>query len=202
MTQKGFYFDQTRCAGCDACRVACKSWNGVKPGSAHWRKRIENEVGGFPNLKIYQLTMGCNHCANPACVEVCPMGAIHKRAEDGIVIVDRDACISCKMCASACPFSAPQYADDVQESVKQASWKVAHPMQKCTGCWDRVAVGKQPACVGSCPTRVLDFGTLDDLKAKYPDAAKSVVGFPDTSHNRVGAPLTKDTVPSICFKRK
>ncbi|QEM67675.1 4Fe-4S dicluster domain-containing protein [Geobacter sp. FeAm09] len=202
MEQKGFYLDQTRCAACDTCLVACKGWNGIKPGPAFWRKRIETEVGGYPNLVIYQLPMSCNHCANPACIAVCPMGTIYKREEDGVVIVNRDGCIGCKACQAACPFGAPQFADDTQEPAKQSSWRIDHPMQKCTACWDRTAANKKPACVASCPTRALDFDTIDNLKATYPSATTSAVGLPNTSHNAAGTALEKDTLPSILFKRK
>lgn len=202
MAQKGFYFDQTRCVACDTCIVACKDWNSVGAGPAFWRKRTENEVGGYPDLKIYQLTMSCNHCETPACVAVCPMGAIYKREEDGIVIVNRDACISCKQCAASCPFNAPQFADDEQEPVKVRSWKADHPMQKCTACWDRTAEGLQPACVGSCPQRAIDFGDLDELQVKYPSYAVSVVGFPDPAYGAGGNLLEEEATPSIIFKSK
>jgi len=202
MSQKGFYFDQTRCIGCDACLVACKDWNSVNAGPAFWRRRTETEVGGYPDLKVYQLTMGCNHCASPACVKVCPMGAIYKREEDGVVIVDRTACIACKMCLAACPFSAPQYANDTQEPDKSDSWKVDHPMQKCTACWDRVAAGKQTACVGACPQRAIDFGVLDDLKSKYSNTVSTATGYPTQAVNSASSALGKDLDPSIIFKRK
>ncbi|WP_265823924.1 4Fe-4S dicluster domain-containing protein [Geovibrio ferrireducens] len=202
MSQKGFYFDQTRCVACDTCLVACKSWNMLNAGPASWRKRVENEIGGYPNLKIYQLTMSCNHCAEPSCVKVCPMGAIYKRESDGVVIVDRASCIACKSCLAACPFGAPQFADDDQEPVKKAEWSVKHPMQKCTACWDRTAIDKLPACAGACPHRAIDFGELTELNAKYPDAVKSVTGFPDPAYGANGNKLDKSTEPSILFKRK
>jgi anaerobic dimethyl sulfoxide reductase subunit B (iron-sulfur subunit) len=202
MSQYGFYFDQTRCVACDTCLVACKGWNGLSAGPAFWRRRIENEVGGYPNLKIYQITISCNHCEKPSCVEVCPMGAIYKREEDGVVIVDRSACIACKACLSACPFGAPQFADDEQEPNKNPSWKVEHPMQKCTACWDRTAEGKQTACVGGCPHRAIDFGDMDELKAKYPNVSDSAYGFPDPEYGANGNKLEHSTYPSIIFKRK
>lgn len=206
-TQYAFYFDQTRCMGCHACVVTCKDWNQVEPGPARWRRLRTAEVGSFPQTAIYNVTMGCNHCANPACLTACPVGAIYKRDEDGIVLVDRTKCQSIRACAARCPYGAPQFADDDQEPTMDPSWLVAHPMQKCTMCVDRVTVGKNPACVDSCPQRALDFGTVDALKAKYPQA-QQIIGilphFPsvDSDRDPQGNVLDKDTVPSFFIKAR
>jgi Fe-S-cluster-containing dehydrogenase component len=90
------------------------------------------------------------HCGKPNCVDACPTQAITKRAEDGIVLVDQDECIGCDACAEACPFGAPQFGHD-------------GIVQKCDLCVDRLAEGKQPACVGTCPGEALHFGTLEAL---------------------------------------
>ncbi len=201
--QLAFYFDQSRCQGCNTCVVACKDWNGVQPGPARWRRLSVKENGTFPKLSVFNLVMSCNHCANPSCVPACPVGAIYKRPEDGIVIVNRDKCQNIRACLAACPFSAPQFGDNSSEPVKQPSWAVIHPMQKCTFCWDRWAVGKKPSCVDSCPQRALDAGPIDELMAKYPDAVRVVQGFPDSTRDSAGNPLaTGDTIPSILFKPK
>lgn len=202
MSQMAFYFDQTRCMGCSTCVVACKDWNNVKPGPTKWRRLTVNENGTFPNVKVFNLVMSCNHCAHPACSAACPLGAIYKREEDGIVIVNREICQSLKACVAACPYGAPQFADDTTET-KDPKWNVAHPMQKCTFCWDRLAQGLMPACVASCPQRALDCGTVEEIIAKYPQAVKTVVGFPVTDRDSQGNPLPSgDTVPSIYFKPK
>ena len=201
--QMAFYFDQNRCMGCNTCVVACKDWNGVKPGKASWRKLSVTESGSFPDVEIFNLVLSCNHCANPACTAACPVGAIYKRKEDGIVIVDRDKCQNIRSCAVACPYGAPQFGDDESEPAKKASWAVAHPMQKCTFCWDRLDDGLVPACVASCPQRALDFGTVEEISAKYPTAIRTAVGMPDSSRDINGNTLTSgDTVPSIFFKPK
>lgn len=198
-----FYYDQNRCMGCNTCVVSCKDWNNVNPGSARWRNLSTRENGTFPNVAIYNLVLSCNHCENPACTAACPVGAIYKREEDGIVIVNRDLCQDIRACAVACPFGAPQFGDDESEPVSQSSWAVDHPMQKCTFCWDRWAEGKKPACVSSCPNRALDAGTVEEIEAKYPLAVKTVVGLPDSGSDSQNNSLPKgDTLPSIYFNPK
>ena len=98
----------------------------------------------------------CLHCETPACVTVCPTGASYKRAEDGIVLVDEDKCIGCKLCSWACPYGAREYSE------------VEGVMKKCTLCVDRIynenlpEEERQPACVQACPTRARHFGDLGD----------------------------------------
>ena len=98
----------------------------------------------------------CLHCEKPACVTVCPTGASYKRAADGIVLVDEDKCIGCKLCAWACPYGAREF--DTESGV----------MKKCTLCVDRIynenlpEAERQPACVTACPTRARHFGDLGD----------------------------------------
>jgi len=98
----------------------------------------------------------CLHCEQPACVTVCPTGASYKRAEDGIVLVDEDKCIGCKLCSWACPYGAREYSH------------VEGVMKKCTLCIDRIynehldETERQPACVQACPTRARHFGDLGD----------------------------------------
>lgn len=98
----------------------------------------------------------CLHCEEPACVTVCPTGASYKRAQDGIVLVDEDKCIGCKLCSWACPYGAREYSE------------VEGVMKKCTLCIDRIynehldESERQPACVQACPTRARHFGDLGD----------------------------------------
>ncbi|WP_363800368.1 4Fe-4S dicluster domain-containing protein [Lysobacter firmicutimachus] len=102
----------------------------------------------------------CLHCEQPACVTVCPTGASYKRAEDGIVLVDEDKCIGCKLCSWACPYGAREYSP------------VEGVMKKCTLCIDRIynenlsEAERQPACVQACPTRARHFGDLGDPESE------------------------------------
>jgi Fe-S-cluster-containing dehydrogenase component len=113
----------------------------------------------------------CLHCETPDCVTVCPTGASYKRAEDGIVLVDEDKCIGCKLCAWACPYGAREYSE------------VRGVMQKCTLCVDRIynqslaPADRQPACVLACPTRARHFGDLGDADSSVARMVEARAGF-------------------------
>lgn len=167
--QLTLYFDQTRCIGCYACVVACKDWNDVSAGPANWRRVKTIEKGQYPELFVAFLSTACFHCAEPACIPACPAGAIRKRESDGIVIVDREACLgrdACGgTCCEVCPYEAPQFGID--ENPK---------MQKCDFCVERWTEGKLPICVAGCPTRALDAGPIDEMEAQYGNLCQAV-GF-------------------------
>jgi len=160
-TQYGFFIDSSRCTGCKTCELACKDYKDLTPDVSF--RRIYEYAGGdwqedngvwHQNVFAYYLSIACNHCEDPACTKVCPSGAMHKR-EDGFVVVDEDVCIGCRYCHMACPYGAPQY-----NAAK------GH-MTKCDGCHTRVADGKKPICVESCPLRALDFGPIEELRQKH-----------------------------------
>lgn len=160
-----FYFDQTRCTGCETCVVACKDWNDIPAGPASWRRVSVIEKGKYPDPFVAFLTTSCYHCARPGCVSACPVGAITKRAEDGIVLVDQQICLGhdgCDMCLEACPYDAPQFG--AEDSAK---------MEMCDFCVDRWQQSKKPICVDACPLRALDAGPMEELVAKYGDVRGS-----------------------------
>lgn len=192
-----FYFDQTRCTGCQACIAACKDWNGLKPGPVSYRKieSVEVDGKGLYDFKVKNFTHGCHHCENPGCVKACPSGAIKKDAETGMVIIDRNVCKGEQACLGACPYGNIYIADDAQEPVKEQGWQTRHPAQKCTMCWDRVAESKKPSCVAACPQRALDFGTKEYLEKEYGKKGALVQELKEL--------LTyEDTKPSILCKPK
>lgn len=174
----GLVIDLDTCVGCHACAVACKEWNAAgiagpltdeDPYGAHptgvWFNRVHSyELEALDGLDdrapqpamTLHFPRSCLHCETPACVTVCPTGASYKRAEDGIVLVDEDKCIGCKLCSWACPYGAREYSE------------VEGVIKKCTLCVDRIynetipEVSRQPACVQACPTRARHFGDLGD----------------------------------------
>ena len=173
--QQAFYFDQSRCIGCNTCVVACKDWNGVPPGRVTWRRLVTEEIGVFPDVDVRHLLLSCPHCVEPACVDACSVNAIAKREQDGIVVADRLKCTGDRKCFDVCPFEAPQFAS--VENEREEDWKIDHPMQKCTFCVDRLTAGKKPACVDSC------------------------IGFPDPARSAKGELLPGgSTQPAIYFK--
>jgi len=182
--QMAFYFDQTRCTGCYACLIACKDWHDVELGPVDYMDVRYIENGKYPNPFIAYMVTTCFHCINPACVSACPAGAISKRADDGIVVVDRELCLGkdncAQFCKEACPYGMPRFGD--KENAK---------MQMCDFCLERLAENKSPICVGACPSRCLEAGPLTELMAKYGNIQEAE-----------GFAYSEDTKPSVIFKPK
>jgi len=176
-TRYAFRLDQTACSGCKACQAACKDRHGLAVGVL-WRRVYEVAGGSWrrdgeawrTDAFAFNLSLSCNHCAEPVCVEVCPTGAI-ARGADGLVLIDRERCLGCRYCAWACPYGAPQYDER------------AGKMTKCDLCADDLAAGRPPACVAACPMRALDLISLDEA-APTPGAA--TFPLPDPALTRPG----------------
>ena len=174
MKRAAFYFDSSSCSGCKTCQMACKDKNDLAIGQL-WRRVYEVAGGGWKKLGetwkqdlfAYNVSLSCNHCADPICVKNCPTHALFKR-EDGIVQIDQSVCIGCQYCAWVCPYGAPQYNPQ------------SGKMGKCDLCADYVDQGKNPSCVDACPMRALDFGEYDELVRKY-GATELVFPLPDES---------------------
>lgn len=158
--QLGFHIDQEGCIGCFTCQIACKDKNDLQVGE-YWRE-VHEFTGGsseerdgvlYSNVYAFWLSMACNHCESPTCVDNCPTGAMHKRNEDGIVLVDQDKCIGCGMCVWSCPYGAPQL--------------IGKTSSKCNFCIDLLKEGKDPACVAACFMRAIHYGPIDELRDKY-----------------------------------
>lgn len=144
--QYGFYYDAGRCVQCRTCEVACKSTHDLEPG-VKLRRVVETWDGVYPDVTRTFLSLACMHCERPACATVCPTGAITKRAEDGIVVVDVEKCNGCGECLPACPYGVPQFGAD----------GIMYKCDYCTG------IGREPTCAVSCPAEALSYGALDEL---------------------------------------
>ena len=196
MEQLYFYFDQSRCIGCNTCVVACTDWNDIKPGTEKYRKLVTSEMGSFvqKNVRVAHLVYTCWHCANPACLSSCPAEAIFKRESDGLVLVDHEKCVGAGECVLACPYGA----------IHMENRGLGEMAYKCTFCGDRLVEGKRPSCVVSCPQRALDSGTKSALEARHPNlifGAKAVAGFPGGTTGNDGRKVPA-TGPSVAFKLK
>ncbi|MVM54179.1 4Fe-4S dicluster domain-containing protein [Gordonibacter urolithinfaciens] len=172
----GMVIDTKRCVGCNACTVACKMANNV-PQDIFWTRALtdggdmmDTPAGEFPDISMRYITVSCQHCENPACAKVCPVGATYKDPETGVVRQDYDKCIGCRMCMSACPYTGvrsfnweePRYPMDFALGDADAPKHQKHVVEKCIFCYQRLARGETPACMDLCPARARHFGDLDD----------------------------------------
>ena len=174
--------DLNRCVGCLACMVACKAANDVPPGN-YWNKVLrvgpnpkQGGSGDYPDVEMYFLPIGCQHCENPACVQVCPTEASSK-LEDGTVQVDKSKCIGCQFCAMACPYGV-RYLNEEERVV-----------EKCTLCEQKIAQGELPQCVAQCAGRARFFGKVEEGVASFvaPATAGSsdAIDYQSLSNHRV-----------------
>jgi phenylacetyl-CoA:acceptor oxidoreductase subunit 1 len=187
MTRYVMVADLRRCVGCQACTAACKEANATPPG-VQWRRVLDIEVGEFPDVNRVFVPIGCQHCADPPCMPVCPTTATGQRP-DGIVTIDYDLCIGCGYCAVACPYdarfkvNAPEFSfGEVPNPAESATFdpRKVGVATKCTFCVDRIDAGiaagripgrdpeATPVCVNTCVSGALTFGDIDD-----PDSAVS-----------------------------
>ena len=172
----GMVIDTKRCVGCNACTVACKMANNV-PQDIFWTRALtdggemmDTPAGEFHDVSLRYITVSCQHCENPACAKVCPVGATYKDPETGVVRQDYDKCIGCRMCMSACPYTGvrsfnweePRYPMDFALGDADAPKHQKHVVEKCIFCYQRLARGETPACMDLCPARARHFGDLDD----------------------------------------
>jgi len=173
-----FLVDTRKCVGCGFCVKACKKENEVPydvPVTRTWVERyvvtrdgkthIDSPMGGrdgftskrireeeIPDSEItkaFFVPKLCNQCQNPACVQVCPVGATYQTT-DGVVLVDRTWCIGCGYCIMACPYGVRFF---------HPVYKVA---EKCTFCYHRITKGLKTACVDACPFGARRIGNIKD----------------------------------------
>lgn len=167
----GMGVDVSKCIGCGRCVAACKIENDVPESPEYFNTWVERYVirtdgevavdspnggiEGFPPTtseggirRTFFVPKLCNHCANPPCVQVCPVGATFATS-DGVVLVDDEYCIGCRYCIQACPYGARWLHPE------------KHVAAKCTLCYHRIKRGLVPACVEVCPTGARIFGEVE-----------------------------------------
>ena len=123
------------------------------------------EVGRFPSVKRDFLVQRCNQCTDAPCVAICPVGALWK-LPNGIVDVDREACIGCRACMQACPYDALYLNEDLGA------------VEKCHFCAHRIEKGLEPACVTVCPVGAIIPGDFDDPDSRVGREQPGNVGHP------------------------
>jgi formate dehydrogenase iron-sulfur subunit len=150
---KAMLIDITSCVGCNACQEACKASNNLPPGAEPTLSRSAYTALSEHDGKFVRHL--CQHCLEPTCVSVCPVGALSKDPA-GPVRYDAEKCIGCRYCLQACPFHVPRY-----------EWESTRPaIRKCTFCAERIAQGQATACSEACPTGATRFGDRDQLLAE------------------------------------
>ena len=158
--------DISRCIGCKGCEVACKEWNelGVEPtenfgsmqshrdlGPDTWLLMRFNEIEVADDLQWLIKKDACLHCEEPGCLYACPAPGAIVQYENGIVDFNQEQCIGCQLCVSGCPFDIPRFKPETKK------------VYKCNMCIDRVEAGLEPACVKTCPTNAISWGTKEDM---------------------------------------
>ena len=192
----GFFTDTSICIGCKACEVACKEWNLIPEDGLEWTGHSYDNTGRLDanswrhvafveqdkplhanghetGLRWLMESDVCKHCTHAACLDVCPTGSLF-RTEFGTVVVQEDICNGCGYCVPACPFGVldkrhipsdanvgnkPDLAAGLGKKEDGRVWK-------CTLCYDRLKDGHEPACAKACPTESIQFGPLDELRAR------------------------------------
>lgn len=159
--------DVSSCIGCKACQVACSEWNDLRAEVGHnvgvydnpadlsaqaWTVMRFQEVEHDDKLEWLIRKDGCMHCSDPGCLKSCPSPGAIIQYKNGIVDFNEEFCIGCGYCVTGCPFNIPRLSKEDGKAYK------------CSLCSDRVAVGQEPACVKTCPTGAIHFGSKEDMK--------------------------------------
>lgn len=172
--------DTRRCIACQACTMACAMENASPEGQFRTVVATYAVTGQDGKTGLSVLPRLCNHCDEPPCIPVCPVGATFKR-EDGIVLVDGDRCVGCAYCVQACPFDARFINHDTGKA------------DKCTFCSHRLEAGLLPACVETCVGGARIFGDTNDPHSDISQRLKAAKG-----HIQVLKPEAK-TSPRVFY---
>ena len=195
MSRWGMVIDLDRCTACQACTIACRAENNVpfaEPEEAEkgrvisWNQVMASREGEYPNVTETMIPRPCMHCDNPACIKVCPVQATYKN-EEGVVLIDYNRCIGCRLCTVACPYTVryfnwfpPEWPEHLKAHLNSDPEVQPRPkgvVEKCTFCSQRLRKAREaaqaegrtfnatdyiPACVQTCTGHARYFGDLDD----------------------------------------
>ena len=158
--------DVTTCIGCKGCQVACSEWNDIRDDVGYCNGVYDNPTDlsakSWTVMRFSETTQneklewlirkdGCMHCADPGCLKACPSAGAIIQYANGIVDFQSEHCIGCGICIAGCPFNVPRLNPEDNR------------VYKCTLCVDRISVGQEPACVKTCPTGAIQFGTKKEM---------------------------------------
>ena len=201
----GMVVDTKACFGCNTCAMKCKQANNV-PNGILWNRVMfdggegrDTMVGEYSDARLTFYPVACQHCDDPACTKVCPVGATYKDSETGVVRQDYDKCLGCRMCMAACPYTGvrsfnwdePQYYLDMSLGEADVPKHQKHVVEKCQLCHTRLERGLEPACIEVCPGRARHFGDFDDPES---EVSKLVA-----TRERVRLLEEKGTHPSVYY---
>ncbi len=167
----GILTDITKCVGCQKCVSACRNENGCSPLRPEHKAKPEELFNTrwtsiVQKPKQHFIRKQCRHCLEPACVAVCPVGAMTK-SQEGPVIYNKSLCIGCRYCMMACPYGIPRYEWD----------HLAPGITKCILCYHRIKKGKEPACTEICPEKATIFGKRKEILAEAKKRIKENQGM-------------------------
>lgn len=206
----GMVIDLDRCTGCQACAVACRAENNIpmagptnteKGRAIFWMNLLTTAEGRYPLLRHQFFPTPCNHCEDPPCIKVCPVGAT-TQSEEGIVQQVPERCIGCRLCEVSCPYtrryfnwSEPAWKGEWREQLNpDVAVRPAGVIEKCLFCHHRIRAAKEkvrlegraltdadvrmlPACAASCPAEAIVFGDLADPDSEVSRLAESPRAF-------------------------
>ena len=206
----GMIIDLDKCTGCQACAVACRAENNIpisgpegteKGRSIFWMNLLTRSEGDYPRLRQQFFPMPCNHCEDPPCIKVCPVGAT-TQSEEGIIQQIPDRCIGCRLCEVSCPYtrryfnwSEPTWSGDWREHLNPDVATRPHGViEKCLFCHHRLRAARDqareegreltdadvrrlPACAASCPADAIVFGDLNDRESEVKRLSESPRAF-------------------------
>jgi len=165
--ENGFIFNDFLCVDCKACSAACILENGWTTSP---REIFTFNSGILPCLQVINLSLACNHCEKPVCLEGCPAAAYSREPGSGAVVVDEDRCLGCSYCIWNCPYDAPKIT-------------AKGTIEKCNLCYPRISEGLEPACTSACPTGALSFGTISPVSIQVNNPGAAPEWFPDKKLN-------------------